>query len=152
MFHQFLYDSLCFLAYVFLMITLFAIQDALTISYENSFKYLDSPPLLIVFFLVEIYFVYLFYLLILMFPPAFQVLVGTGSRTMKIIKIKSLKVYAFGFCKPFWFHLIPLHLYYPPQDPSSHSLSKIFPYRCSSFIDLWEVGSKVCFYSSGWIE
>lgn len=89
------------LAYVFLMITLFAIQDALTISYENSFKYLDSPPLLIVFFLVEIYFVYLFYLLILMFPPAFQVLVGTGSRTMKIIKIKSLKVYAFGFCKPF---------------------------------------------------
>ncbi|KAJ0091635.1 hypothetical protein Patl1_13751 [Pistacia atlantica] len=27
----------------------------------------------------------------------FPVLVGTGSRTMKIIKIKSLKVYAFGF-------------------------------------------------------
>ncbi|XP_021804378.1 fatty-acid-binding protein 2-like, partial [Prunus avium] len=26
-----------------------------------------------------------------------QVLVGTGSRTMKIIKIKSLKIYAFGF-------------------------------------------------------
>ncbi|KAD6794848.1 hypothetical protein E3N88_05744 [Mikania micrantha] len=27
----------------------------------------------------------------------FQVLVGTGSKTMKIIKIKSLKLYAFGF-------------------------------------------------------
>ncbi|CAI0448310.1 unnamed protein product [Linum tenue] len=26
-----------------------------------------------------------------------EILVGTGSRTMKIIKIKSLKVYAFGF-------------------------------------------------------
>lgn len=31
--------------------------------------------------------------------PNFQVLVGTGSRTMTIIRIKSLKVYAFGFCK-----------------------------------------------------
>ncbi|KAK2965579.1 hypothetical protein RJ640_018745, partial [Escallonia rubra] len=30
-------------------------------------------------------------------PRVFQVLVGTGSRTMRIIKIKSLKVYAFGF-------------------------------------------------------
>lgn len=29
----------------------------------------------------------------------FQILVGTGSRTMKIVKIKSLKVYAYGFCK-----------------------------------------------------
>uniref|UniRef100_A0A9I9DEK3 Uncharacterized protein n=1 Tax=Cucumis melo TaxID=3656 RepID=A0A9I9DEK3_CUCME len=28
-----------------------------------------------------------------------EVLVGTGSRIMKIVKIKSLKVYAFGFCK-----------------------------------------------------
>ncbi|KAI8550898.1 hypothetical protein RHMOL_Rhmol06G0143200 [Rhododendron molle] len=31
------------------------------------------------------------------FYVLFHVLVGTGSRTMKIIKIKSLKVYAFGF-------------------------------------------------------
>ncbi|KAL9176584.1 hypothetical protein ABFS82_01G006400 [Erythranthe guttata] len=29
-----------------------------------------------------------------------EVLVGTGSRTMTIIRIKSLKVYAFGFCFP----------------------------------------------------
>lgn len=46
---------------------------------------------------------------------AFQVLVGTGSRTMKIIKIKSLKIYAFGFCKClfilfilFFYHLMLL--------------------------------------------
>ena len=30
---------------------------------------------------------------------ASEVLVATGSRTMKIVQIKSLKVYAFGFCK-----------------------------------------------------
>ncbi|KAK4798504.1 hypothetical protein SAY86_030830 [Trapa natans] len=29
--------------------------------------------------------------------PASEILVGTGSRTMRIVKIKSLKVYAFGF-------------------------------------------------------
>jgi hypothetical protein len=31
-----------------------------------------------------------------------QVLVGTGYKNMTIVKIKTLKVYAFGFCKFFF--------------------------------------------------
>lgn len=70
-----------------------------------------------------------------------EVLVATGSRTMKIVKIKSLKVYAFGFCKlhsssfGILFSFLAILM--------KHSL----PFRCSSFVGVPEAWSKVCFYS-----
>ena len=95
---------------------------------------------------------------------AFQVLVGTGSRTMKIIKIKSLKIYAFGFCKCF-FILFFLFFYffitwcfwdtYFKSATYSHSLTYsflMFSYRYSSLLCLQEIGSKVCFNFSGRTE
>lgn len=69
---------------------------------------------------------------------------------MTVIRIKSLSVYAFGFCESFAKILIPmkwLSLLRP-----SYINPLCFFNRYSSIWCLREIGSKVCLHSRGWVE
>lgn len=84
--------------------SVFVYTGCLLFDYFNFYalrlcKLSTNPLVLLLLFLLVSFFKKFFSLTHTV--PLAQVLVGTGSRTMKIIKIKSLKVYAFGFCKYF---------------------------------------------------